>query len=358
MQSHNKPLDKLLDEIKSCEQIIFTFMKLERETLTSKTEMPLEFILDYAEHMNKHDQLLDELKKIDKDEYDTFKKKFEERRKNLDLEFLTKNQQEKIRKEELEKIDDRFIQFLISTCNELVKHGSINKYITTFFNNHKTEEFTQNEIDFLKGSKLGDLEYENTDDLNDFYMVNKNNNTRLAFSNRSQTMGEIRGELLRMEIDKLRKEAGEMNLYEALSKIAAECKDMKVYSAMASRSNFNIDISTDIYQNFIQKMIDLKMNFNENDMRDVGIITGLLKKHISESKPILKPEELRRSEGVKRYAANKNDKKAIPLKTDEKKPFFSFPSLFSKPPSDSAQLEDKRTNKENMNSPKHGSSKK
>jgi len=58
------------------------------------------------------------------------------------------------------------------------------------------------EVDFLKNTKLSDLEYENTDAPGFFTMKNRVTGESIQVSNRESSRGELRGEVLRDHLDK------------------------------------------------------------------------------------------------------------------------------------------------------------
>lgn len=86
----------------------------------------------------------------------------------------------------------------------------------------------QKQVDFLKKTKLSDIEYSNTDKSDFFTMTNRLTGESIQVSNRMSSRGELRGEKLRELLNQRKQENPDEVVYDTITRAikTAECSDI------------------------------------------------------------------------------------------------------------------------------------
>jgi hypothetical protein len=86
----------------------------------------------------------------------------------------------------------------------------------------------QRQVDFLKKTKLSDIEYSNTDKADFFTITNGLTGESIQVSNRMSSRGELRGEKLRELLNQRKQEKRDEVVYDTITRAikTAECSDM------------------------------------------------------------------------------------------------------------------------------------
>lgn len=86
----------------------------------------------------------------------------------------------------------------------------------------------QRQVDFLKKTKLSDIEYSNTDKADFFTITNRLTDESIQVSNRMSSRGELRGEKLRELLNQRKQEKPDEVVYDTITRAikTAECSDM------------------------------------------------------------------------------------------------------------------------------------
>lgn len=86
----------------------------------------------------------------------------------------------------------------------------------------------QRQVDFLKKTKLSDIEYSNTDKADFFTITNRLTDESIQVSNRMPSRGELRGEKLRELLNQRKQEKPDEVVYDTITRAikTAECSDM------------------------------------------------------------------------------------------------------------------------------------
>lgn len=109
---------------------------------------------------------------------------------------------------------------LAKTMLPQIRFNSIYAYADNLFDKQEVpfgDPSIQTEIDFLKNTKLEDLEFENTESPKFFTMRNKRTGESIEVSNRESSKGELRGRILRQYLQSKTEEHGEQTAYDIIS---------------------------------------------------------------------------------------------------------------------------------------------
>lgn len=148
------------------------------------------------------------------------------------------------------------------------------------------DQSVQQQVDFLKKTKLSDIEYSNTHKSDFFTMTNHSTGESIQVSNRMSSRGELRGEKLRELLNQRKQENPDEVVYDTITRAikTAECSDMvtmlrgTVSRGEGAKTIYGIPMTEEHFELFtamllgkIQEKIQnktLENNLEPKDIRD------------------------------------------------------------------------------------------